>query len=476
MNKNLGTTLLSLFRKNSSALSKVEIKIMLLQPDIIIGAFIETETLSDYIKDLNTEVEAHLKSEKGNKEVFILIETFTDKDAAIRIGARPKISEKSLIELTEKLQQHPSPRSRIGSVAFAIVATINKGSSKKNVPYIPNVEYKGPKDLEAFSALSLSDKQAALQDWIRQEVLPVTAHVASAVDAEFKGVRALGKILGENEFLETDIEQLTSYNPEYWRANIEMAVGDLIVPFSKMCMHLVKGEFDCAKRYVLLCQVFAVSERSTVPRAYIRQIAEMLEMIEETLGQLIQKGITLHDQGKYEEAIEHYQKLLLVSPQSAWLNYQVYFAQRMMLENPNEYTELWNTAKKSIYTFDPMYAIDVSAETGREIYLLYRRREIPQLFASQDTFIQDFINYADIAVDLENYGFAAHLYWLMLSSIKREEYGNRNMLAHFLYCLDKLGNKETIQNFEGDFSEEFENIEKERIKLMKESDVYKSRE
>jgi hypothetical protein len=142
------------------------------------------------------------------------------------------------------------------------------------------------------------------------------------------------------------------------------------------------------------------------------------------------------------------------------------------MKDMDEIDNEWNKSKEIIYACDPLYYMNVRAKSGKEGYLLFRRREINMLFNSEENLKADFVKYADIALDLGNYGFAAQLYWLIVGNFSEEDYDNRNILAHYLYCLDKLGDKESIKNFAGDFPTEFGNIEKERRKIMEESPLY----
>ena len=118
--------------------------------------------------------------------------------------------------------------------------------------------------------------------------------------------------------------------------------------------------------------------------------------------------------------------------------------------------------------------MDVRASNGTEGYLLYRRMCISELFKDNYSTASDFVEYADITLDLKVYGFASHMYWLILTSMPRKVYDDREITAYFLYCLDKLGDKKLIENFKGNFPKEFKKIENLCQKQMEESVIYKS--
>jgi hypothetical protein len=68
---------------------------------------------------------------------------------------------------------------------------------------------------------------------------------------------------------------------------------------------------------------------------------------------------------------------------------------------------------------------------------------------------------ADIALDLGEYGLAAHLYYLIGTGLSAKEYGDRNVLAHFLFSVEQLGVKAIKELFKGDHVRDFSEIQKQ---------------
>jgi len=86
--------------------------------------------------------------------------------------------------------------------------------------------------------------------------------------------------------------------------------------------------------------------------------------------------------------------------------------------------------------------------------------EIGTLFEEEGQTARDIVKYADIALELEEYGFAAQLFYFVLSYLEPEDYENRNVLEYFLYCLEKLGVEDIKENFKGDHEARFAELEK----------------
>jgi hypothetical protein len=164
-------------------------------------------------------------------------------------------------------------------------------------------------------------------------------------------------------------------------------------------------------------------------------------------------------------------------PKSPWAHYERFqtTGQKSLRDKAptDKFYEGWPEAHKAILDADPLYESLAVATGPEEAYGLLLRRETQSLFKDQDRFGRDFVRYADIALDLGQPGFAAMIYWNVLSSIKPEDYGNRALLEDYLYSLEQLNIKEIKSNFKGDHAAEFKRIDAEREKRKRESTAFK---
>lgn len=450
--------------------SEVSVQVELLTPDLIGEVVLEQAPFIKWVKSIHDDLEAQCAEMSGDKDVVVILTVHSNKDASIDVHTRPKVKNSVLNVLKKKISAHPSPRTKFNEYSLLISCQVNKGQSEGD--FTPALVLPYDKKMAEFEALSLSRKYAEIQYWMRADILPLLAHFETNVDSAFAGVLSVGNLVKEGEFLQQATETITDDNPNYWRATMEMSKGNQLIPFTKACMFLANGEFDKAKRLLYVIRFF--NDDSTIPAKLNGEISDKLNLYFTELGEEIEKGIALHDAQKYDDAIKHYKKLHKDFPNSAWLNYEIYFSESAKSTEGMIDKENWKKAQETIYACDPMYPINAQATSGKEGYLLFRRQEINGLFSSKEKLRGDFARYADIALDLKNYGFAAQLYWLTLSHLKQEDYDNRDLMAHYLYCLDKLGDKETIQNFKDDYSDKFVEIEKERDELMRNSFMYKA--
>lgn len=453
-----------------NAQSDVDISIQLLTPDLIGKVILDQDEFIEWVKLINEDIRTTCANVKGNKDVLVTVTIHSNKDATITTFSNPKVQTSIMNGLQTKLDAHTSPRSKFNEYCFLVSAKINKGAPPEGNQF-PAQFLPYEQKMEAFRNLSLYEKQQDIQLWMKTDILPLLAYYETNVDSVYAGVLSLGNLVNEGEFLQESTEHITDENPDYWRATMEMSKGNQLIPFTKACMFIANGEFDKARRILDVIRFFY--DDTTLPAKLDEQISDKLDLYTSELEAEINKGIAYHDAGKYDDAIKLYDNLLKEHPNSAWLNYERYFSQSAK-EGMDIEGDLWKIAKQKVYACDPMYPFNAQAKTGKEGYELYRRQEIKELFTKKEELRSDFAKYADIALDLKCYGFAAQVYWLTLSHLKAEDYNDRDLLAHFLYCIDQLGDKETIDNFKDDYTEKFAEIEAERKELMEDNFMYKA--
>ncbi len=326
---------------------------------------------------------------------------------------------------------------------------------------------------EEYSQADLKRKLELNKAWAINEVLPVLAGYQTIVEDKFPGVKNFGTLISKTNFSETqNIHKLTDNNSDYWRASMEMSSGNELIPETKIFMYVSQGELDYAMKYLEIVKIFA-SETSTV-KQYLKELSWRLELFNKQLNGEIEKGVAEHDKGNYKNAIDIYTDILANYPNSAWALYEKFYSQNT-LDVKNEKIKFgergdFDNAKIDIYKHNPLYSMDVRANTGKESYLITRRDEISHLFKSKEETLTDIFKYADISMDLGVYDFAAQLFWYSFTYNKDKK---TQSLNKFLYSIDKLGVTDLKQAFKGNFEKEFKKINSEKEKEMKESDAYK---
>src|SRR6185312_138361 len=98
----------------------------------------------------------------------------------------------------------------------------------------------------------------------------------------------------------------------------------------------------------------------------------------------VERGIALHDHGKFAEAIQVYDEVLRDYPGSAWATYERFHSRRSILieqkKSVDETHAGWPEARAAILARDPLYQSMAMASGREEAFQLLRRAEIDSLF------------------------------------------------------------------------------------------------
>lgn len=327
--------------------------------------------------------------------------------------------------------------------------------------------------IQDYENATLKQKFELNKTYAIKEVLPVLSGYQTIVEDKFAGVKNFGNLVTKTNFLEQqDIIKLTSNNSDFWRAIMEMESGNQLIPVTKIFMLISQGEFDYAIKYIEIVKMFSESE--TYADKYLEELSNRLDLFNKQLNTEIEKGIAEHDKGNFEKAISIYSEILIQYPNSAWTNFELFYSQsELNKKNGNEKLnsiDNWNKKKNDILDHNPFYGLPISSQNSEDAYLLFRRNSIGRLFKDKNERLNDIYKYADIAMDLKIYDFAAQLFWFSFSHSKN----NEDAIYKYLYCIEKLGVTNLKQNFKGNFEKEFRNIEKEKEKEMTKNEIYKS--
>jgi hypothetical protein len=319
-----------------------------------------------------------------------------------------------------------------------------------------------------FRTASTPAKLAILKRWARSEAIPRMAQLASEVDPKYVGVRNLGKALkGVKPEGPIDEAALSDRNPDYWRAMLEMAPGMPLTPAVRIALHTANGEIDAARR---IARTLAPFDQHKSPYStLIAEFTAMADPFSKEVDARIKKGIGLNDAGKFAQAITIYEGVLKDYPGSAWAHFERHQSLLMQSMKTNKDAPDWAVARKAILQADPLYGSMAEAGSEDELYDLLLRKESEGLFKDKAKGVSDLLRLADISVDLGQYGFAAMIYWSLMTNVEPAEYRNRDLIEASLYCFERLGAKELKKNFKGDHAAGFARIDAERAKRKQDS-------
>lgn len=323
-----------------------------------------------------------------------------------------------------------------------------------------------PSTINADTIATLRDQRAALRAWAKGHALTTLAANARQADEKFLGVRRMAALLPTLDYRQPlDVVALTFRNPDYWRGVMEMSPGNHLVAAMPVFLFAANGEFDQASRLGNILLPF--STQGAIADSLMREFFTRYQAYRTLLESELRRGIGFHDRQKFREAIAIYNALLTVCPDSAWAHYELFFSSlwetgpKGVIEDARTGSKQWPAAAAMIYRCDPLYSTQYSGERGTTLAALKDRLALGLLFEKQPKEpAQFFSQYADLALKLEAYGYAANLYWFSLG-LKDTDLTVEQKLARYLYCLEKLGVGDIKKNFKGDLSAEFSRLDRE---------------
>ena len=263
-----------------------------------------------------------------------------------------------------------------------------------------------------------------------------------------------------------DVAKLTDRNPVYWSTVTILPKGVELAMLIKTVLYAANGSLDMASRYLLLVRL------SSLPNApgydVLTELHPRLSMINRDIVKRMRQGISLHDQGRYNEAIGVYESVLVDHPQSAWATYQIWFAR--MHGNMVNVERDWPAVAKQLYTFDPLFDMQTKSRNDKEAFQMLRRLDTRGMFVDSQKFLPDVAKRADIALDLDAYGMAGDLYWLWVkhADTSKGSAATKLPLTHFLYCVDRLDAMDASTTSPTQFNQKkaFKAVEKRQFDRM----------
>ena len=444
-----------------------EMSVAFLANDKIADVNVAREPFIKFLGNITEATKKELSDVPETQKVAVLVISHKTGKPSIEIYANPQITKDKENNILKALDALTVENTKL--VDFPILFLANAKFETVNTDF-KDLVLPGDKTNQEYENADLKKKYALNKRYAIDEVLPVLSAYETKVEDQFAGVKGFGKLIAKTNFSESqDISNLTNKNSDYWRATLEMSVGNQLIPITKTFMLVSQGEFDHAMKYIEIVPLFA---DKSISATYMNELSRRLDMFNEQLNKEIQKGVAEHDKGEYEKAIALYKGILETYPFSALTRYELYYSQNTLnIKNGGvDDRAFWDQSKVQIYKSNPLYNMDVRASNGKEGYLLFRRQSISELFKKKGEALNDIYAYADIAMDLEVYDFAAQLFWYSYTFDKE----HKNSLYKFLYCIEKLGETSLKSNFKGDMEKEFKKIEKDKEKEMQENTFYKA--
>ena len=432
--------------------------------------------LATWLKSVLAEGDAAVTAEPSHPDLLVQITLRPGSPPSFEIAGNPPLAEPFVTALRTRLATLPDHRPPLSPVCVRVQTPGHTDNPlAEAAAFTPRLLPPDEAALNRFIAADLATQYRELRTWARTQALPVLAHHAANVDAQFTGVVATGQTLAT---LAPDapisVAALTFHNASFWRGLMETAPGDPLIAALPAVLYTATGDIDQASTQLSL--VLGFSRDSPLARQILNELAARIGPFRRQLTAEMERGIALHDNGEFNKAIARYQSVLAAYPNSAWARYELFFSTvtRDGLDSKKKVkraNKLWDQTAPEIYRCNPLYDSQFGAERGRSIGAMLDRLVLHRLANKPpEKFGEKIGCFADAALRLECYGPAAQLYWAALGtkydymglSLRDDQpvpLSKEDLLARYLYCLEKLGVPDWKGEFEGDFSASFRQLD-----------------
>lgn len=451
-----------------SAQTTVDLKVEYFANDQVKNATMDTVYFNVWQERVLQTCESFFRQERTSNDVLLLVNCPKGEPIDIEISARPALSDFKRNGLKKRLEalSYP-PRSKLTNYSYLITAKVNKGCQNPQLKFEPQILLPDEKVKVAYEAADLATKVHLLQNWAKDQAIPVVSHYMTFESGARPAVQQLGKLFSTGDYMRQSPHKLTVGNATYWQATTEIGKKNGLVYLSKILMHIAHGELELAQRYLHIGQ--ALEEKNSLVFYYYQQLDFRLEWLFDDLRNAILIGKEWQSEGDFYGAELYFDDLLLQVPKSAALQFEKYYSHSLLISHrpPQEIIENWQTCTEKVYAIDPLYAMNVAAKNREEMYQLSLRLDFNALLNAPAHIDSNLVVLADHAFDLKAYGVAAQLYAIISNSGHPVD-EKKDLEAYYLYALDKMGVAPT--NYEKDVLKgRFRKIEKERTLAMKNS-------
>ncbi len=432
--------------------------------------------LSDWLKPLLAAAEAALTAHPNPPGILIQITLRPDLPPRFELAGRPVLPPALAADLQSRLAALPDLRAPLCPVCVRVQTPGGTASPlTEAATFIPRLFPPEEAALNRYINADLATQYQELRAWSRTYALPVLVHHMSRSDAQYAGVLALGRTLAElPPEAPIDVDRLAYRNPDYWRGVMEMAPGDLLIAALPVYLHAAAGDIDRAS--TLLGLLHAFGRDGTLAHQLLAEFAARLGPFRRQLTTAVQDGVSAQDAGRPADAIARHERVLAAYPNSAWARYELFFstATRDGIDTKKKrkrINKLWEETAPVIYRSNPLFTSQYAATRGKTVSALLDRLIIHRLANKPPEDPGERLgSFADAALRLEDYGTAALVYWASLGtdqtlkglSFRNDEpvaLAKEDVLARYLYCLEKLGVPEWKGEFEGNFTAAFRQLD-----------------
>lgn len=342
------------------------------------------------------------------------------------------------------------------------ILNANGGCKKRGVDYSPQLEKPQESRLRPYAVLNLNDRYLLLEKWINEEALPLISAMLEGNKTE-----PTGSHRAQKKGIPTQWTKALENSQLMIQENLPFKDNPQLTPALKMMLLGAQGRFDYAQCYMRM--IYQFETEKTLIRYILDQFNNRLRYYLAEEQRLIKTAETLN----LTEKDLFLDSLNQINPASINLLYARIDKDRSPFVSTNPPNE--RAIRDQFLNVNPMRSLVLNPLSKKDAYSNALRLEAADYFIDPETFDADFERYAEVALKLEAYEFAADLYWMLDQAAaknpdqtKKTDYG-----LYHRYALSKIRTRDTEKTNKADHKA-FKKMDKQLQRQMKKNAAYKN--
>ncbi len=417
----------------------------------------------------------------SNGQEIRIVQTFDPHlNPFYSFSAKPMLSDSVRHALQKTLMKIASINSTYITCSFSYSIVINGGYLKRDETFLPQLEPPRQTRQNEYAVATFQNSYSRLIDWIETGAMPILVEMMSE-----KGVHVSGStssIEPSNAMIQNDAKQLIAMQnfDSFYHSNLKnLTVAPQLLVAIKAMRLAALGRFDHSQ--LLTAMIYQFESRNSLVRYLLDELAWRLAYYNRHEG-IILAAVDFETSNEKKQAL--IDSILAVNPMSSMALYASIDPEINPLTSNYQYMVLWERYSSS----NPMYVLTRRASNSKEAYQNYLRSISYDLFMDPEMIATAHEKYAQLALEIESYDFAADIYWMLMNTTKQKQDNEFSMSNPSITDEQRSANKETyefkfnyalyelveVTELDKKSTKKFKRYRKELNRTMKKSDVYKN--
>ncbi|NOQ72574.1 MAG: hypothetical protein GQ574_11260 [Crocinitomix sp.] len=350
-----------------------------------------------------------------------------------------------------------------------IIVTINGGCKDRGLDYSPQLTNPLKLRQSKYEYGSLQQNFDFLKDWIDLGALPILKKILES-DIERRGIQLTIEerkaFATQEDGVDANFISADARSARYYGAMLKLRLNNSPLIVFRAMETAYSGRISYAQR--TLQMVYQFESNNSLLRYVMDAFNWRMNYYLQKEQGLLQNVSSTHNAERDEADLEVIRQILTINSMSSNALTRLF----TLVHGTHYAVYPWTTEQINFKASDPMHADTIPALFKEQAYFNSLRASTTEMFIDAETFDDDFPKYAEIALKLGDYDFAADLYWLLENrAIEALDANAGEYRFRRFYALHKLNPDATIDK---KTKRMFKRLDKKLRKAMKRHPRYKN--